>query len=128
MTEEQVVVPSPGDIGTTFTIGGQVFEAKIPKGRSGRKATGYFMSKVGLGGTLEQDFTDKIVEIISDDEFERNYLHIFLGVEKSFLEKEGSFMEILQAVIVTFGALTSGMNQPEVDAAIKNSMPTQEAD
>ena len=110
----------------SFKIGDKKYEAIAPKGKKGRKATGFVLERFGISsGGSDLNATD-IFALIGDDEFEDHYMAPFLGIDKNILAEDGTTIEILNGIMEVFTVLMEGMETDEVDAALKNSTAEQE--
>lgn len=110
----------------SFKIGGEEYEVVAPKGKKGRKATGYVLERFGVASSGTELDSAALFALIGDDEFEDHYMAPFLGIEKDILDEEGTTIEILNGIMAVFGVLMEGMETEEVDAALKNSTAESE--
>lgn len=108
----------------TFTISGEEHEIVLPKGKKGRKATNFLLKN--LGGT-ESVGIDSIINLLESDEFEQHHMPAILGLKKEYLDEEGTTMELIQALMKVIDSMLKGLDEPEVQTALKNSQTAQEA-
>jgi len=107
----------------TFKISGEEHPVTVPKGKKGRRATNYLLSK--LGGASGEGL-DGIVGLLDDPEFENIHMPIILGLSEKYLEEEGTTIELVNALTTIIGQMFEGFKEPEVEAALGNSEVAQE--
>lgn len=110
------------DESRTFKLGDNEYPLVLPRGRKGRKATNFLLSKFGDAGAD----VGGIIDIMDSDEFEEKHLPVILGIDKKILEEEGTSGEILQVIMMVVSELFSALEEPDVEEAVKNSSAAQE--
>lgn len=109
----------------TFKIGGEEYEVKVPKGKKGRKATNYLLAKFGNEEESGFDLTG-IINLLDESQFEDVHLPALLGLDKKFLEEEGTTAELIAAITTVISELFKGFETEEMQAALGNSEEAQE--
>lgn len=98
-----------------------------PRGRNGRRATNYLIAFIGSG--QEEADVAKLLSLTVEDDFLDSHLPQFMSKEDAkFVDENATTGELLQLVMDITTKVFEGFQEPEVDAALKNSPEAQGED
>jgi hypothetical protein len=115
-----------------FKVDGKEYEIRQPRGRNGRRATNWLITKVSevrdeSGG--EGAEVAKLTGLIDDDQFLNNHLKAFVGSDVAKeVDENATVGEMLGMLTAIIQEVFAGFEVPEVDAALKNLEGAQEAE
>lgn len=110
-----------------FKVKDQEFEILEARGRNGRRAVNWLITKVGSISSGDSADVGQLFTLLDDDEFLSNHLKAFVGEDAAkFIDQNSTADEMLNGVVKVIEDVFAGFQTPEVDAALKNSADAQE--
>jgi len=104
----------------TFKVEEREFEIKPPRGRNGRRATNYLITKASFKEGEETNVTD-LLAMLDEKEFLEIHLPAFLSKEDAkYVDEHATTGELLNMIMAILGEVFEGFSTPEMDAALKN--------
>ncbi len=108
-------------------INGREVELVTPRGRKGRAATNYLVKHVSAQD--EEKSVDGLLVLTEEKEFLDVHLPQFFEKEDAkWVDENATTGELLSLIMAVVEEVFEGFNQPDVEAATKNSPEAQEGE
>lgn len=112
-----------------FKVQDHEHEIKEARGRNGRRAVNWLITKVG--GLVQEDAESSDISalfaVLDEDVFFDVHLKSFVGEKAAKdIDENATVGEMINGVLAIVEMVFEGFETPEVDAALKNSEDTQE--
>jgi hypothetical protein len=112
-----------------FKVKDREFEILEARGRNGRKAVNWLITRIGSlgGGGAESSDITALFAVLDDEVFYEHHLAAFVGKEGAgFIDENATTGEMITGVLAVIEQVFQGFESPEVGAALKNLESTQE--
>jgi hypothetical protein len=112
-----------------FKVKDREYEILEARGRNGRRAVNWLITRVGdlvQGGDEETDIS-ALFSVLDDDVFFDSHLQAFVGKDAAaYIDEHATVGEMINGVLQIVEIVFEGFEAPEMDAALKNSEGAQE--